>query len=114
MDLSKAFDTINYQLLIAKLYAYCFSKNALELILNYLSDRWYRTKINASFSSLSDLFHGVSFEVSEASEAVLGPLPFNIYLMIYFMKSLILISVILLTTPHHMPVMLIYQLSYIT
>ena len=40
MDLSKAFDTINHELLIAKLYAYGFSKDSLELILNYLSERW--------------------------------------------------------------------------
>ena len=39
MDLSKAFDTINHQLLIAKLNAYGFSDSALEIILSYLSDR---------------------------------------------------------------------------
>ena len=39
MDLSKAFDTINHELLIAKLYAYGFSKGALKLIHSYLSDR---------------------------------------------------------------------------
>ena len=50
MDLSKAFDTINHQLLIAKLNAYGFNNNALELILNYLSNRWQRTKINTTFS----------------------------------------------------------------
>ena len=38
MDLSKAFDTINHELLIAKLHAYGFNKNALELILNYLKN----------------------------------------------------------------------------
>ena len=39
MDLSKTFDTINHQLLIAKLYACGFSKDTCELILNYLSNR---------------------------------------------------------------------------
>ena len=36
MDLSKAFDTINLQQLLAKLHAYGFSKQALAKIYSYL------------------------------------------------------------------------------
>ena len=78
MDLSKAFDTINHDLLIAKLYAYGFNKNALMLIKSYLTDRWQRTKINTSFSSWSELLSGVP------QGSILGPLLFNLYINYLF------------------------------
>ena len=56
MDLSKAFDTINHDLLIAKLHAYGFCKNSLRLIYDYLQNRWQRTKINTTFSSWTEFF----------------------------------------------------------
>ena len=59
MDLSKAFDSINHQLLNAELYAYGFSKDALKLINSYMSDRWQRTKIDKYFSSWSAILNGV-------------------------------------------------------
>ena len=74
MDLSKAFDTINHQLVVAKLSAYGFSKGALELIFSYLNDRWHRTKINTSFSTWAELLFGVP------QGSILGPFIFNIYL----------------------------------
>ena len=40
MDLPKAFDTINHEVLIAKLCAYGFSKDALKLIHSYISNHW--------------------------------------------------------------------------
>ena len=39
MDLSKAFDTVNYELLLAKLHAYRFDKPALNMVNNYLTNR---------------------------------------------------------------------------
>ena len=51
MDLSKAFDTLSHDLLIAKLDMYGFDKQALRLISSYLSKSWQRMKINQSFSS---------------------------------------------------------------
>ena len=55
MNLSKAFDTLNHDLLIAKLDRYGFDKHGLRLINNCLSKRWQRTKIDHSFSSCVEL-----------------------------------------------------------
>ena len=68
MDLSKAFDTLNHELLIAKLHAYGFNRDSLKLINDYLSNRWQRTKINKSFSSWAELIQGVP------QGSILGPL----------------------------------------
>ena len=74
MDLSKAFDTINHDLLIAKLYAYGIRGNSLKLLKNYLSNRFQRTKVEGKFSTWEELLSGVP------EGLVLRPLNFNIYL----------------------------------
>ena len=72
MDLSKAFDTIKHDLLIAKLHAYGFEKKSLKLVYSYLNNRSHRTKINNDFSSWQELIQGVP------QGSVLGLLLFNI------------------------------------
>ena len=83
MDLSKASDTINHPLSLAKLHAYGFRKHALAIIWSYLSNRKQRIKINSVFSSWKDLILGVS------QGSVLEPLLFNIYLndLFFFLKG---------------------------
>ena len=73
MDLSKAFDTIDHKLLIAKLCAYGLDKGSLLLIMDYLSERLQRVKVDSTFSLWSKLSKGVP------QGSVLGPLLFNIY-----------------------------------
>ena len=51
VDVSKAFDCICHNLLIAKLKAYGFNRNALKLIYDYLSDTSQKIKVSSSFSA---------------------------------------------------------------
>ena len=78
VDLSKAFDTISLELLVAKLHAYGFSKDALTLIASYIFDRWQHVKINDTFSTWSVLEQGFP------QGSVLSPVLFNIYLNYLF------------------------------
>ena len=48
-DLSKAFDCIPHDLIIAKLEAYGFQIDALRLVYDYLSNRKQRVKLNEAF-----------------------------------------------------------------
>ena len=74
MDLSKAYDCIPHDLLIAKFSAYDIYSVGLLLISDYLSCRNQRTKIGSSYS----FWHVIIREVSQGS--LLGPLVFNMFI----------------------------------
>ena len=52
MDLSKAFDTLNHDLLIAKLGSYGFETDALRYLKSYFMNRKQRVRVNKNFSEL--------------------------------------------------------------
>ena len=58
-DLSKAFDCLPHDLLIAKLHAYGFDTPSLKLIHSYLIETYQRVKINNYFSEYHLIKYGV-------------------------------------------------------
>ena len=73
-DLSKAYDTLPHDLLVAKFEAYGIDKNELSLIHDYLTNRKQRTKVSSSDSDWYDIVRGVP------QGSILGPLFFNLFI----------------------------------
>ena len=83
MDLSKTFDCLPHNLLIATLAAYGLERNALKLIVSYLKDRKQAVKIKGYIG----VFKLIISSVPQGS--ILGPILFNIFIndLFYLINS---------------------------
>ena len=101
MDLSKAFDTLNHNLLLAKLDAYGFSFNATKFIQSYLSERFQGVNINNNFREWCKIL------VVVPKESILGPLFSTFSLMTFSILYKTLIFPTLPMTIHYIPLRII-------
>ena len=74
MDLSKAFDSISHDLLVAKMHAYSFSIDAVTFFYLFLKRRKQNVRINNTHS----VFQILLSRVPQGS--ILGPLLFNVFI----------------------------------
>ena len=80
-DLSKSFDCIPHDLIIAKLEAYGFQTDALNLVYDYLPNRKQRVNINETFSYWTRIWKDIECGVPQG--LILGQLFFNIYVTFF-------------------------------
>ena len=73
LDLAKAFDTVDHNILLHKLQAYGIRDNAYKLMQSYLTNRKQKVRIDQRESEPTTITMGVP------QGTILGPLPFIIY-----------------------------------
>ena len=81
IDLSKTFDCISHELLIAKLNACGFDETSLKVVISYLKNRLQTTKVGSSLSELLNIIYVVP------QGSVLGSLLFIIYVCDLFIVN---------------------------
>ena len=74
LDLKKAFDTVNHEIILRKFERYGFGNKALDLLSNYLTNRTQRCQLNGMLSDQ----RGITCGIPQGS--ILGPLLFIIYI----------------------------------
>ena len=74
IDIKKAFDSVDHKILLQKLEFYGFSGAELQLMTNYLINRYQYTDIDGLVSDFAEILAGVP------QGSVLGPLLFLIYI----------------------------------
>ena len=74
IDLSKAFDTQNFDILLYKLHYYGITDIALKLLQSYMSTRKQYVKYNVNESGFKEIKTGVP------QGSILGPLLFSIFI----------------------------------
>lgn len=74
LDLRKAFDLVNHDILLKKLDLYFCNTDSVSFIKSYLSDRTQSVLLNGRYSSEGAVQHGVP------QGSILGPLLFSLYI----------------------------------